>query len=242
MDTHDNTRDDPFENLKKFDPALFNAESHKTPRGRETRTSQTRISGPFLPGNAPWDWLVAADELGGSALRLALVIYRKAVISRSSELTARVGLNDGEMFGMSSWGIREALNRLEDSGLVHVTRSPGRKAVVRIVLAGTTESDSQHRRFIRNPIPWGWLEKAARCTTPGLLVGLAVWRSLYMSRSGDTTKIRIDHIEGSTRKAKELRRGLRALETAGLVQIVEIRAGLAHVRIQNQATSPEDGQ
>jgi len=98
-------------------------------------------------------------------------------------------------------------------------------------------------RFLRGPIPWDWLTKAARQPGRALHVALELWRwagikrtrEISLSLSGAAREL------GTSRSA--LSRGLRALEGAGLVS-VERKAGrkptvtLLDVRCDHDTAEP----
>ena len=79
-------------------------------------------------------------------------------------------------------------------------------------------------RFLKGPIPWPWLARAARQPGKALQVALALWLWAGITKCGVValSLSRLDADVGVSRDAG--RRGLEALEAAGLVS-VERHAG-----------------
>ena len=73
-------------------------------------------------------------------------------------------------------------------------------------------------KFLKGPVPWPWIEKAARLPGKALIVGLALWR---LSGAVKSMTIRLSNSElealGVSRSAKS--RALKSLEQAGLIAI-----------------------
>jgi DNA-binding transcriptional ArsR family regulator len=85
----------------------------------------------------------------------------------------------------------------------------------------TPQGPPRHRsgqKFLKGPIPLAWLEIAGRLPGKALLVGLHVWfqAGLRNSRSVPLNQSRLARPGMSD---KTVRRGLRALERAGLVTV-----------------------
>jgi len=78
-------------------------------------------------------------------------------------------------------------------------------------------------KFLKGPVPWSWIEKAARLPGSTLAVGLALWR-LAGAMKSKTIRLANSETEalGVGRSAKS--RALVELEQAGLVT-VERRSG-----------------
>jgi len=89
-------------------------------------------------------------------------------------------------------------------------------------------------RFLRGPVPWDWIEAAAKLPGRALAVGLCLWRAKGMSKataphirlgSNDLKSMAID------RRAKS--RALAALEAVGLVSIKRRPGRLPEVIIRS---------
>jgi hypothetical protein len=97
-------------------------------------------------------------------------------------------------------------------------RMPGRD--LQELLAQPSIRPPRHRpteRFLKGPIPWPWLEVAARLPGKTLALALALWREAGYRRRR-TVKLCLNRVElGVTRQAS--RRALRCLEAAGLVSV-----------------------
>ena len=72
--------------------------------------------------------------------------------------------------------------------------------------------------FLRGPIPWRWLTQAGRLKGCALHVGLILWRESGM-RKDRTVHFCLSHLAPMGLGAQAARRGLRALEAAGLVTV-----------------------
>src|SRR5262245_45163554 len=75
------------------------------------------------------------------------------------------------------------------------------------------------RRFLKGPVPWPWLERAACLPGRALHVGLALWHLVGLGRKREVV------LTGSVLASMGVdrhaaRRGLTALETAGLVTMI----------------------
>lgn len=193
---------------------------------------QNRISDEFLPGNIPWYWLTRADQLGGSALPVALLVYRKDIMTKKNGRPNKIGHESGIPLGLGRSATRSGLKRLANGGLIELIRQPGSKVIVKIPKASLDPPPNQKRLFIYQQIPWDWVCKAAQCSTPGLLTGLAAWKGLWLAQGDDSVKVRINPLSGSDRSPRELIRGFKAIEAAGLVEIIKMKAGVVTVRIR----------
>jgi hypothetical protein len=182
----------------------------------------------YLPSHLPWSWLTRADALGGSALAVGLIVFRNRSRTAPTDWPNRVGLEAGEPLGIGRRAVRLALTRLAETGLIEVESRLGRKAVVKIIDVPTPNDKPQ---FIFPRIPLDWIGLAARCPSPGLLLGLAAWRFGHMTREQGVSRFRIAPLEGSTRSTASLRLGLAGLEKAGLIERLEAPTGFARLRI-----------
>lgn len=85
-------------------------------------------------------------------------------------------------------------------------------------------------KFLKGPVPWAWIEKAASLSGSALAVGLALWR---LAGAVKSKTVRLANSETETlgvgRSAKS--RALIELEQAGLVSIERRSGCLAKVTI-----------
>jgi hypothetical protein len=72
--------------------------------------------------------------------------------------------------------------------------------------------------FLRGPVPWRWLDAAARLPGKALAVGLVLWREAGW-RNRRTVPLCLARVGLGVSK-QVARRGLRTLELAGLVSVV----------------------
>jgi len=211
--------DDPFSDLKTgfLDESLLPVTTHPA---------------NYLPPDAPWHWLVQADELRGSALPVSLVAFRMESMTQPHGYLTKIGYDSGEEFSLGRIAVKEALDRLVAGGLISVEKRPGCKVVVKVRELKIGEGTPQKALFIGKPIPWGWVCEAAKAPTPSLIIGLAAWR--YASRRNWEANIAINPLEGSTRSAKSLRRGARELQSRGLLCVLPSAPGFIRVKILNR--------
>jgi hypothetical protein len=73
-------------------------------------------------------------------------------------------------------------------------------------------------RFLKGPIPWGWLQRAARLPGKALHVALLLWQEAGCARKR-TVRFRLASVASLGMHFDTGRRALRALERAGLVTI-----------------------
>jgi hypothetical protein len=74
------------------------------------------------------------------------------------------------------------------------------------------------RRFLKGPIPWLWIEAAARLPGKALAVGLVLWREAGMDGSG-SVKLTTAKLAGLNLDRAGKARALKGLEAAGLVHV-----------------------
>ena len=222
---NDDPMDDPFANLETG----FPVESVRTPKP---------IPAHYLPPKMSWPWLTRADELGGGALAVGLVVLRNHARTAPYGWPNRIGLESGEPFGLKRWAVRNGLKLLADGGLIRLEMKPGSKAVVEILKSDSSrvmESDwlasTKQAEFIYLKIPMDWISRAAKCQTPGLIMGLAAWRYDFMTKIPGESRFSIHPLAGSNRSTSALRRGLVALESAGLVKLMDAPRGFVRLKI-----------
>lgn len=219
--------DDPFSNLETgFPPERVHPPIVATLKSEKT-----------LPAKMPWYWLTRADELGGSALAVGLVVLRNHAMTAPYGWPNRVGLESGEIFGLGRKAVRHGLNRLADGGLIRYELKPGSKPVVDVLRVEPAKPGSDwlghdlKLAFIFHRIPLDWISRAALCPTPALLAGLAAWRYDYMTDIPGESRFSIHPLAGSTRPGSAMKRGLVSLESAGLVELLDAPRGYARLKI-----------
>jgi hypothetical protein len=76
--------------------------------------------------------------------------------------------------------------------------------------------------FLKGPVPWPWLERAAALPGKALAVGLCLWQMAGRRPGppGGTVKLCLSHAGLGVNK-QAARRALRELERAGLVSVVQ---------------------
>lgn len=133
-------RIDPFDpdNLR-LDSATFRAAGEAASKPR--KPPRHRPGESFLKGPIPWPWLEAAARLPGSALAVALCLWRESGCCRRRTVklcSGRVGL------GVSEQAARRALHSLEATGLVSIERQPGRGLEVTLLDVPVLKRNGQY--------------------------------------------------------------------------------------------------
>lgn len=100
------------------------------PQTRRRKSPRRKAGGWFIKGPIPGVWLVRASRVSYRALRVALVLWYLAGVTKSREV--KPTWQTWERFGMSPDAGRQGLLALEQAGLVEVERHPGRCPVVTI--------------------------------------------------------------------------------------------------------------
>jgi len=85
----------------------------------------------FVKGPIPLDWLKEVAILPGKSLNVAMAIQWLEGMSggKPVKLTKKAEAS----FNVSSDTSRECLNRLEEAGLIRLTRSPGKRPLIQVV-------------------------------------------------------------------------------------------------------------
>ena len=73
-------------------------------------------------------------------------------------------------------------------------------------------------KFLKGPIPWPWIERAAALPGQALAVGLVLWFEAGCLKTR-TVKMTLARLQQLAMSEAAARRGLRALEIAGLVAL-----------------------
>jgi hypothetical protein len=73
-------------------------------------------------------------------------------------------------------------------------------------------------QFLRGPYPWEWFRRAAKSPGKALHVAVAIWRFAGLRRSAEV-RLNLSRLMEMGVTRDSARRGLRALETAGLVSV-----------------------
>ena len=86
---------------------------------------------PFLKGPIMLSNIKSAAELPGKSLQVYLAIcwLSDMAMGQAIKVTKRAM----EWFGFSADAYRDALLRLEATGLIEVTRAPGQKALIKLI-------------------------------------------------------------------------------------------------------------
>jgi hypothetical protein len=81
-----------------------------------------------------------------------------------------------------------------------------------------TPRHKQGELFLKGPIPWTWLQVAARLPGRALAVALVIWHLLGLRKS-NTVRLAPSKARSLGLSPRVVRRGLAALEGAGLVAV-----------------------
>jgi hypothetical protein len=96
--------------------------------------------------------------------------------------------------------------------------------------------------FLRGPIPLEWLSRAATLRKPALPAGLALWFNRGVSKKAGPTRASAAVRKKMRLSAGQMLRGLRALESAGLVRFVKEGRGRCPVVEIVAQLRPQCGQ
>jgi hypothetical protein len=76
----------------------------------------------------------------------------------------------------------------------------------------------RRERFLKGPIPWAWLDRAGQLPGRALAVGLILWLKAGMAGKR-TVRLCQSRPDGLGLNQDSTRRGVRALERAGLIMV-----------------------
>lgn len=77
----------------------------------------------------------------------------------------------------------------------------------------------QQRAFLRGPVPWAWLDRAAALESAALSVALALRFRQGLQRGADVVTVNLGQLAMGDAHQNTVRRGLHALENAGLISV-----------------------
>ena len=112
-------------------------------------------------------------------------------------------------------------------------RLPGHASVKRKRLALPRANPGE--QFLLGPIPWHWLEVAGQHRGRGLHVAIALWHLATMERNAQVS-LPLAMLRGLGVGRHAARRGLKALERAGVVSVVRGRGKAA---VGTSVSAPE---
>jgi len=105
-------------------------------------TPPRRNPAPFLRGPIPLAWLKAAQNAGGSALVVGLLLWYLQGMKKYPDDLVVTRARAKETFGISKERLYWGLNNLESAGLIRSSRGVGRAIRVTIINP-QTETESQ---------------------------------------------------------------------------------------------------
>jgi hypothetical protein len=96
-------------------------------------------------------------------------------------------------------------------------------------------------KFLKGPIPWNWLIKACKCSKSGapIRTALAIWFLVGVNKNQATVKLSGARMRELGLNPPSWRRGLIALERAGLITVDRKTGCLPTVTLLNAGESDE---
>jgi hypothetical protein len=91
-------------------------------------------------------------------------------------------------------------------------------------------------KFLKGPIPWNWLVQASRLRGKALHVAILLWREAFCAKV-PTVPFRLSQARTMGMHSDTARRGLRTLETAGLVSVQRRTGRCSQVTILDIAST-----
>lgn len=95
--------------------------------------------GRFIKGPIPLDWIGRAACLPGKTLHVALALQYLAGLQKTQ--TVKLGAKALSVLGVARDAKYDALNRLQDAGLIAVQRARGRTSVVTLLIGCSQKAD-----------------------------------------------------------------------------------------------------
>jgi hypothetical protein len=105
--------------------------SNKVRRSRPVRAEREFINGRFLRGPIELNWLTSAAKLPGKTLEVSCAIWFLRFVTNS--LCVKLSNQLLKEFGVDRFAKNRALQVLEESGLISVSRRAGRSPEVTIL-------------------------------------------------------------------------------------------------------------
>lgn len=93
----------------------------------------------FLKGPIPWEWIVRAGQLPGSAMVVGLILWREAGLVNRRDV--QFCLSKVDAFSKSVGAARYGLRSLKSAGLITVRHRPGRCLDVTILDVASGKRD-----------------------------------------------------------------------------------------------------
>jgi hypothetical protein len=187
----------------------------------------------FIKGPIPHAWIASVCRLPGAGLLVAMAFRFLCSRFQRENRWGLAKIARGLRASLRS--VQRGVHAAERAGLRSVSRKPGRKLVVSVAELPATGTGPT-RRPLYGPIPWAWWLPASRLPEKSLQVASAVWFQAGWERSA-----RIELALGEWGELGlsrfSVRRGLDALETAGLIK-VERRPGWSPIVTIQNARNP----
>jgi len=105
---------------------------------------QRQSCAPYVQGRIPLTWLQRAARLGGNALEAGLVLWYRRGLNKGKSF--KIGVGELTLSGKSADTGRRALKALAMAGLIELTRRPGQKALVSVVMEPRNEKEDKAPR------------------------------------------------------------------------------------------------
>ncbi len=91
-------------------------------------------------------------------------------------------------------------------------------------------------KFVKGPIPWNWIQRTTQFKNQALAVGMLIWREAGIENS-NSIKLCLGWAEELGINRQAARRGLKALEKAGLMSVVPAKGRCHQITILDAATT-----
>lgn len=95
------------------------------------KASRKRITGRFLRGPIPLEWLMKASQLSGQALHVAIAIWFLTGVKNTNSVKLSNKLLSE--FGVNRYSKRRALRQLTSADLISVEQGRGKSPVVTVL-------------------------------------------------------------------------------------------------------------
>lgn len=95
-------------------------------------------------------------------------------------------------------------------------------------------------KFVKGPIPWRWIQRAAQFKNRALAVGMLIWRQAGIEKS-NSIKLCLGWAEELGINRQAARRGLKSLEKAGLVSVMPVKGRCNQITILDGGTATDAG-